>query len=172
MDNSNFPTARKSGLVIQEVPDEVLIFDLNSNKAHCLNETAALVWKACDGSTSVEQIARSLTSKTGKGVSDDLVWLAIDQLNENSLLDAPAAKAFKGSSRRDAIKKIGLASMIALPVVASLVAPQNALANVSCNCGQSGSSVQCSFDGFESCNTTCCNSAGLCAPPLGDGVCG
>jgi len=171
MNNSNFPTARKSGLVIQEVPDEVLIFDLDSNKAHCLNETAAMVWKACDGSTSVEQIAKGLTTKTGKGVSDDLVWLAIDQLNENSLLATPVASTFKGTSRRDAIKKIGLASMIALPVVASLVAPQNALANVSCIC-MSGSSIECGFAGFETCNTTCCNSANLCAPPLGDMVCG
>jgi len=43
MNNSQFPTARKSGLVVQDVPDEVLIFDLKSNKAHCLNLTAATV---------------------------------------------------------------------------------------------------------------------------------
>ena len=43
------PVARQEGLVIQEMPDEVLVFDLKTNKAHCLNETAAFVWKACDG---------------------------------------------------------------------------------------------------------------------------
>lgn len=168
MDNSNFPIARKSGLVIQEVPDEVLIFDVESNKAHCLNETASMVWRSCDGKTSVPQIAKFVEKKTGKSVSDDLVWLAIDQLNENKLLENKVASSFAGSSRREVIKKIGLASMVAIPVVASLVAPQNALANVSCRCG---STLECSFPGFETCFMDCCNSAGICAPALGDMVC-
>lgn len=37
------PLARSEGLVIQEMPDEVLVYDLETNKAHCLNETAAFV---------------------------------------------------------------------------------------------------------------------------------
>ncbi len=162
MNNPKFPTARKSGLVVQEVPDEVLIFDLETNKAHCLNQTAAMVWKSCDGETSISQIAKLVEQQTGKGVSDDLVWLAIDQLNENRLLDAEMPSRFAGSSRREVIKKIGLASMIAIPVVASLVAPQNALANVSCICN---SSVDCGLPGFETCTSQiCCTPSFLCAP--------
>ena len=49
MNNSQVPVARKQGLVVQEMPDEVLIYDLDTNKAHCLNQTAAFVWKSCDG---------------------------------------------------------------------------------------------------------------------------
>jgi len=165
MDNSQFPTARKSGLVVQEVPDEVLVFDLDNNKAHCLNQTAAMVWKSCDGRTSVSEIAKIVEGQTGKGVSDDLVWLAIDQLNENKLLEAEIATKFNGQSRRDVIKKIGFAAVIALPVVASLVAPQNALANVSCVCS---TSFDCGLSGFETCACTlCCNSASICAPQTG-----
>src|SRR4051812_30036317 len=130
MNNSQYPVARKSGLVVQEMPDEVLVYDLNSNKAHCLNQTAASVWKACDGKTSISEIAAHF----GKGASEDLVWLAIDQLNESQLLESQIQSKFKGQSRRDVIKKIGLASIIAVPVIASLVAPQNALAAQSCNC--------------------------------------
>ena len=161
MKNSQFPTARKSGLVVQEVPDEVLVFDLESNKAHCLNKTAAIVWKSCDGNTSVPEIAKFIENQTGKSASDDLVWLAIDQLGENNLLEASVAAPMNGQSRREVIKKIGLASMIAIPVVASLVAPQNALANVSCVCT---SSFDCGQSGFETCpSTTCCAPAGTCA---------
>src|SRR5215208_3742625 len=116
MINSQFPTARKSGLVIQEVTNEVLVFDLESNKAHCLNDTAAMVWKSCDGKTSVPEIAKFIGKETGKNVQDDLVWLAIDQLTENHLLENAIADRFKGETRRKVIKKIGLASMIALPV--------------------------------------------------------
>ncbi len=162
MNNSQFPSARKSGLVIQEVPDEVLVYDVESNKAHCLNETAALVWKSCDGKTSVSKIARSVEKHSGKKVSDDLVWLALDQLNDNNLLESKLSNSFAGQSRREVIKKIGLTSMVAIPVVASLVAPQNALAGSSCICF---SSMDCGNPGFESCTSmACCNESSVCAP--------
>jgi hypothetical protein len=163
MNNSQFPTARKSGLVIQEVPDEILIFDVESNKAHCLNLTAATVWKSCDGQTSIQEIASILEKQSGKDVSDDLVWLAIDQLNENSLLESKVTPKFVGQSRREVIKKIGLASMIAIPVVASLVAPRSAMANVSCVCF---ADLDCGLPAFSTCaSITCCNmTSGICAP--------
>jgi coenzyme PQQ synthesis protein D (PqqD) len=155
MDNSQCPIARKSGLVVQEMPDEVLVYDLNSNKAHCLNQTAATVWKACDGKQTISDIAATF----GKG-NEDLVWLAIDQLSENDLLEASIVSRFKGQSRREVIKKIGLASLVAVPIIASLVAPQNALAAQSCNCVNLS---QCSTGpNAGHCPTTACNSSGLC----------
>jgi len=166
MNNPQFPTARNSGLVVQEVPDEILVFDLENNKAHCLNDTAAMVWKSCDGKTSVPEIAKYIQTRTGKGVNDDLVWLAIDQLSENHLLETTASSPFKGQTRREVIKKIGLASMIAIPVVASLVAPQSVLANVSCVCT---STTDCTAPGFETCFSGCCNTAFICAPNLTPG---
>lgn len=134
MNNPHYPTARRENLVIQEVPEEILVFDLDTNKAHCLNQTAAMVWKSCDGSRSVSEIAAIIAEQSGNQVNDDLVWLAIDQLNENKLLVDTAEKVFTGNSRREAIKKIGMASMIALPIVASLAAPRSAMASVSCQC--------------------------------------
>ena len=134
MNNSQFPTARTNGLVVQDVPNEVLVYDLESNKAHCLNQTAAMVWKACDGKTSVPDISRMIGSQTGEKVSDDLVWLAIDQLQENNLLETQVQTKFAGQSRREALKKIGMASMIALPIIASLAAPNTVLASTSCSC--------------------------------------
>ncbi len=162
MKNSQFPIARKNGLVVQEVPGEVLVYDLDSNKAHCLNNTAALVWKSCDGNNTVSDIARLVQDHTGSGVSDDLVWLAIDQLNENDLLEQEIASKFEGQSRRDVIKKIGLASMIAIPVIASLVAPPNALAAQSCVC--SGNPQCTNPPNVGNCPALTCNSSGLCAP--------
>jgi hypothetical protein len=46
--------------VIQELPDETLVYDLQRNRAHCLNRTAALVWRHCDGQATVADLARSL----------------------------------------------------------------------------------------------------------------
>ena len=157
MINSQYPSARKSGLVVQEMPDEVLVYDLDTNKAHCLNETAAFVWKACDGKTSVSEIAEIVDTKSGARISEELVWLAIDQLSENNLLETELRADFAGQSRRDVIKKIGLASMVAIPVIASLVAPTSVLASTSCRCN-SGQNQQCSN---QVCPSTICNTTTL-----------
>src|SRR5688500_12867941 len=162
MNNSQRPIARKSGLVVQEVPDEVLVYDLETNKAHCLNQSAAMIWKSCDGNNSVSDITKLVESQAGGKVTEDFVWLAIDQLSENNLLETEIAASFGGTSRREVIKRIGLASMVAIPVIASLVAPQSALAASSCGCTTDG---QCGNTPNAGCpSTTNCNGAGVCAP--------
>ena len=162
MNNSQFPIARKTGLVVQEVPDEVLVYDLDNNKAHCLNQSAAMVWRSCDGNNSVADIAKLVETQAGSKVTEDFVWLAIDQLSENNLLEQQIKTGFAGQSRREAIKKIGLASMVAIPVIASLVAPQSALAASSCNCN---GSADCQTPANAQCPSTVnCNGVGICTP--------
>ncbi|CAN5587032.1 hypothetical protein BH10ACI3_BH10ACI3_25590 [soil metagenome] len=159
MKNPNNPMARQNGLVVQEMPDEVLVYDLDTNKAHCLNQSAALVWRSCDGNNSVMDIVRQFESTGGK-VTEDFVWLAIDQLNENGLLENKVAPRFQGQSRRQVLKTIGLASMVALPVIASLVAPKNAFGALSCSCLGNGDCTN-----MTAClSQTNCNSNGICAP--------
>jgi hypothetical protein len=153
----DYPRARQKDLVVQEMPGEVLVYDLASNKAHCLNETSATVWRACDGSTSVEEIVKEFEKNAGAKVTEDLVWLAIDQLSENGLLEAGITPRFAGQSRRDVLKKIGLASIVALPIVASLVAPKNAMAATSCTCNNS---PQCTNK--PPCPVTCNVGLGVC----------
>lgn len=162
MKSSQIPVARKEGLVVQETTDEVLVYDLTSNKAHCLNQTAAFVWKSCDGSNSIPEITRLFEKQTGASVQEDFIWLAIDQLNEKNLLESELATGFNGRSRREVIKKIGLATVVALPIVASLTAPTSAMASTSCACSTPGNCIT---------QTTCpsqsnCNCAGVCAPPV------
>ena len=55
------PLARNEGLVIKELPDELLIYDTETDRAHCLNETAAFVWLRCDGRKSLAEITRELS---------------------------------------------------------------------------------------------------------------
>jgi len=161
MNKPQFPLARKNGLVIQEVPDEVLVYDMDSDRAHCLNKTAAAVWRSCDGNNSVSDISKLIEAELGNRVSDDLVWLAIDQLSENSLLDTNIVSKFAGQSRREVLKKIGFASIVAVPVIASMVAPTSVLAATSCRC-RAGNDGDCVSQ--RTCAAATCNSAGLCAP--------
>lgn len=130
-------SARQSRLVVQHLDGETLIYDLDANRAYCLNETAALVFNLCDGTRDVAAVSRTLSEQLGQTISEDFVWLAIEELKRNGLLanaDQIETK-FAGVSRREAIRKVGLASLAALPVVASLIAPTatSAASGVVCN---------------------------------------
>jgi hypothetical protein len=163
------PKARQNGLVVQEMPDELLVYDLDTNKAHCLNGSAALVWKSCDGNHSAADIMREFESSGAGRVSEDFVWLAIDQLQEKNLLENAVRPRFNGQSRRQVIKTIGFASMVAIPVIASLVAPPSVLAGTSCSgcsptntTGGAGSTNNCSLI-HPSCGNAC-DTNGVCTP--------
>jgi hypothetical protein len=165
MNNSQKHTARKEGLVIQEMPDEVLVFDLETNKAHCLNETAAFVWKACDGKNSVADITKLFGSKSGTSVPEDLVWLALDQLKTKNLIENKdeIVVDYNGMSRREVIRKVGLASVVALPLISSLVAPPAASAqSQTCVVGPPFGTNQangCNCQGNGNCASNNCVSA-------------
>lgn len=120
-----FPISRKNELVLQEIDGEVLIYDLRRDKALCLNEISAFIWKACDGKTSVSDLDRLVSQKFDSKGNEDLIWLALDNLRKEKLIEnAGEMKApFEGMSRREVIKKIGLSSMLILPAVTSLTAP-------------------------------------------------
>ena len=131
------PIAREADLVIQEVEDEVLVYDLNTNKASCLNATAASVWRHCNGQNDLSEIAAAMRVTTDIQVDDEVVWLAIDQLRRADLLrTAPRLpKSFSGMTRRELAKRVALASAAAIPVISSLVAPKPVHANSACVLG-------------------------------------
>src|SRR2546429_5297823 len=81
------PQARRSGLIIQEVDSEILIYDQKTNKAHCLNQTAAKVWNYCDGETTLADACSALSRDLESPVDEKLVWYAVDQFSKDNLLD-------------------------------------------------------------------------------------
>src|ERR1041385_8246508 len=80
------PRARTAGLVVETLPDETLVYDLDRDVAHCLNLTAAMVWRRCDGHHTTMQIARALTKDLNQPVNEKFVWLALNELERNRLL--------------------------------------------------------------------------------------
>ena len=169
MSNNN-PTARKTNIVIQELNDEVLIYDLEEDKAFCLNETSRLVWELCDGNRDVTEIRRRLVQKLNKPVSEELIWLALDQLSKENLLfiNEKLPAKFAGLSRREAIRRLGVASMIALPFIASLVAPTAAMA-ASCRATPVNLANGSSCSRNCQCTSNCCDfDANKCTNRLGN----
>jgi len=151
------PRARAEGVVVRELPEEVLVYDLDTHKAVCLNSTAAAVWRLCDGRRTASDIRRSLEKSSGGVVPEELVWLALEQLGRDQLLDARVMRPAElvGLSRRELIKRVVLATVIAIPAVASIVAPTPAQAS---SCLPSGASCG---TGTQCCSTTCSNGACL-----------
>lgn len=150
------PAARKENIVVQEVDGEVLVYDLSSNKAYCLNGTSAAVYMACDGFTAADEVRRR------HKFTDDLIDLALEQLDENGLLQERGK--FSASSgainRRDALRKVATASAFALPLIMSVAVPTALYAQSICGAACAGVGI---------CGGACpnCTGAGICSAGAG-----
>ena len=156
------PRARTEKLIIKDLSDETLVYDLESDKAHCLNSTAALVWKNCDGRATVADIAHLLGQPTQTADDESVVWLALDQLEKFQLLQSPVMKPANVAAlnRRDWVRKVGLAAL-ALPVIISIAAPA-AHAQASCvNPGGRAPGAACGSNN-QCCTGVCCGTTGPC----------
>ena len=124
------PEARNSGILIQELEKELLIYDLAINKVFSLNETCAMVWAECNGRKTIAEIASILSRRTKGLVNEEVVWLALETLQKENLLSKNASilPNFNGLNRRQIIRKLGFASLVAFPVITSLVVPTAAMA--------------------------------------------
>lgn len=185
------PLSRKANIVVQNLENEVLIYDLSINKAYCLNETSAFVYQLCDGKKSVAEISGLMSIKFKTLLSEEFVQFALEGLRKDNLLEnaEELPNYFAGLSRREVVKKIGFASMVALPVVASIIAPAavNAASCISLNgaCtpgpGNGGCCTDSLCTAINICTCSCvnpgqcltqtscpstvnCNAMGLCAP--------
>jgi hypothetical protein len=150
------PRARQEKLLVHELADEVLVYDLKRHKAHCLNRTAALVWNRCDGQSSVTEIARLLEHEMGTSVDEDVVRLALNQLERVGLLGERPSQAMGTVRvrRRELMRRMGLAAAVSLPLVVSILSPTSAQAQ---SCGASG--TLCTS------HAQCCS--GVCQGPNG-----
>ena len=102
VDRPNLPKARTEKLIIKDLSDETLVYDLESDKAHCLNNTAAWVWKNCDGTVSVKDLSLALAKAMNCSPDESVIWFALDQLERFNLLEQPITPTenFTGMNRR------------------------------------------------------------------------
>lgn len=124
-DRGPFPSMRKDQLIIDQLPDEVLVYDLDRHKAHCLNGTAAKVWRRCDGQTAPREIARGVARDLDQPFNEELVWLALRQLDKIHLLEEPIGlpPQLAGMSRREMVRALGIAAAVGAPLITSIVSP-------------------------------------------------
>lgn len=127
---STKPLAREEKLIKRHVESELIVYDSATAKAHCLNATAARVWQACDGRTSVAGIAGVMSAEMQANVGEHTVWQALAQLEKADLLQEPVVppELAQQLARREAVRTLAFASVVAVPLVASIVAPTPAQA--------------------------------------------
>lgn len=162
-----FPIARRDDLIVEELPNEVLVYDLNNDKAHCLNRAAALIWKNCDGEKSEGEIARLLEQELRSPVSVQVVTLGLEELARYGLLKSETLEAPQSRvSRRRLIRHLGLTAAISLPLIMSISAPTAAQqGSVTDPCIANPGAIGCPCMTDFDCDTFNCN-VGVCGPEL------
>src|SRR5262249_5521323 len=112
------------GLLIERPAGELLILRPSTNEAHALNETAAMVFDLCNGTTTPVELAAEVSRRTGPPADESIVQLALTELADAGLivLDESAPAPF---SRRALIRNLALpvAGIALLPVVETILMP-------------------------------------------------
>lgn len=152
---AQLPRARTNGLIIEKLPDEMLVYDSDRDNALCLNQTAAAVWKHCDGRTTPARMARLIEKEFQINSGDEVVSLALERLETSHLLTETTPASASGISRRDLVRRLGIAAAL-VPVITLILVP-TASAQASCTPNESG----CEVNG--DCCSGCC-AQGTCAP--------
>ncbi len=110
------PKARKNHLLVHQVDDEMVVYDMNRKWAHRLNNTAARVWSLLDRNRTTSEIADDLD------VDESVVTLSIDHLADAHLLES--SEPFSVSRRKALLRAASAAAVgFLLPAVTSIPAP-------------------------------------------------
>lgn len=136
MKSDIFPIARQRDILVQSIKDEVLVYDLKTNKVFCLNETSSIIWQLCNGQNDLTSIAAQFQKESNEQIPLEFIEIALEQLNKENLLEnyQPRNGSMSKRSRREMIRKAGLATAMALPIITSIIAP-SAVAAASCASG-------------------------------------
>jgi hypothetical protein len=146
------PSPRVDGLIVRELAGELVVYDRGRHRAFCLNPTVASIWRSCEAGASPALARRRLADALGRDLPDEVLWLGLDQLRKAGLLDG-APDAPRHPSRREVLRRIGVAGAALLPVVAALAVPP-AVAAASCACNAK--------TGTNACNSAHCTVGAAC----------
>ena len=87
------PRAKRTGCCRNSLDDELIVYDQGLHRGHCLNRTAALVWRHADGERTIADLAAILRAELDPVADENLVWHALDRLNAAHLLDEPPPRS-------------------------------------------------------------------------------
>ncbi|MGH2951623.1 MAG: PqqD family protein [Solirubrobacterales bacterium] len=159
-------------MIVEELGDELLVYDLDADNVHALTPIAARVWRACDGATDAPALAGALE------LSSEDVARAFAELDGSGLLVSlpglDGAGSNGGLSRRDFGLRVGkvAAAAASAPLIVSIAAPVAAHAQTPSACAAlpfTGSCGACNQGGTPT-ECCCCHGGGAGNPPIGCAV--
>ncbi len=120
---------KKEDLLLDVVGDEVLLYNLEGRRVHCLNEPAFRIWKLCNGRRTVKEMATELETNLNPEARELVVRNVINEFSHLGLVEASSGLKTV-ISRRDMARRIGIGAVaaVALPLITSVVAPTPARA--------------------------------------------
>src|ERR1700728_1087360 len=87
-------------ITIRKIEAETLIYDKRTHRAWCLNPSSACIWQLCDGRNTVGNIAAEAAKELGSAVNEELVLLAIEELQQKGLLEGDLVEALPRDASR------------------------------------------------------------------------
>lgn len=157
------PRAQQSGVLTTDVGDELVVYDSREHQGHCLNRSAAVVWRHLDGETSMREMVAHLREELDPAADEDTVRLALVELDKARLLETPLETSDSVDvTRRGMLRRMGVAAAAAtvlLPAISTVVAPP-AYAQAS--------GVACSPP--DTCQTFTCAGGCACVPTTEGGT--
>ncbi len=119
---SDYPKARSEDLIIEEFDGELLVFDLKTATATCLNGWTARLWHLADGTRELAGLATEMAA------TEDMVAEGLAQLAGQGLLEGEdQAATFRRATapeltRRQVMGRIGGAAKLATVAAPGVVA--------------------------------------------------
>lgn len=89
------PRRRTTELEFLEVAGEIVIYDEQTDVIHHLNPTASIIWRSCDGTATVPELAGELARAAGlprERIARD-VAAAVRQLGDAGLMQVPKPRS-------------------------------------------------------------------------------
>lgn len=122
LDQKMNPRAKKN-ILVEKLPDETLVYDLDRHRAHCLNPTAAFLLEQADGEKDLSELARLAEAQFEKTTTNEVVGLGMERLQRARLVEweSPSLPT-QEISRKEALRKLALVGL-ALPAVMTIVTP-------------------------------------------------
>lgn len=157
------PKAIAHEFVVHKVDDEVLLYNLETNDAACLQVKAHTVWQLCDGTNSIAQIIEHYRSVdpqcTRTNTAEFVVFKILDELKSINLIESESLPSQIAPFPNDRRQFLQGAAVTGIPLVVGLPIPA-AAQNASCL----ANTQLCDS------NSECCS--GCCHPgPAGRGRC-
>jgi hypothetical protein len=154
---NDLPEARLDDISIEELPNEVLIYDRRRDVAHCLDATASRVWAACR-----DKQTESAFLDAHPDIDAATLRMALAELRAQSLLAESPLIVSTAMSRRQLVGATAAAA-VGATMVTSIVAPTPAHAATGTACSPPNfnmcpnpADMKCGLNGAANC---------FCCPP-------